>query len=50
MNMEKTLDKVVDSKKRDALNTLKNKSQTRLISSNIISSSINIYAKSKWDS
>ena len=24
MNMEKTLDKVVDSKKRDALNTLKN--------------------------
>jgi len=24
MNMEKTLDKVVDSKKRDALNKLKN--------------------------
>ena len=24
MNMEKTLDKVVDSKKRDAINTLKN--------------------------
>ena len=24
MNMEKTLDKVIDSKKRDALNNLKN--------------------------
>ena len=34
MNMEKTLDKVVDSKKRDALNTLKNnkvKQETALL-------------------